>query len=278
MGKITEYRGVRNLVYAIITQDDAGGYTTGAVKPLAGVAEISKTSNSSSEPHYYDNYGAVIVVGKGADDLTISTSAIPFDVLSDLTGQYYDSLTGMYVEGKINPPYVAIGYETDKTDGSTVYVWRLKCRCAVPDQTSSTQNDGTDANGQELNVMSIETEHTFMKNGDNASSVNVDGGLDLADVANFFATVQTPDTIQPKTAITYTVTNTLTNCTNANTQATVASGAAYSGVLTADDGYTLGAITVTMGNVDISSAVVSGSAISIQRVTGNVVITCTATA
>lgn len=277
MSVITEYRGVTNLVYAKVTKDDATGYTTGAVKKLAGVAEISKTANSSSEAHYYDNYGAVIVTSKGADELTISTSALPLDVLADITGQYYDSTTGMFVGGQSNPPYVAIGYETEKTDGSKVYVWRLRCKVAIPDQTSSTKNDGTDANGQELSVMSIETEHAFTKNSANATSVTVDGGLDLVDVTSFFSTVQTPDTIQPKTTVTYTVTNTLSNCTSSQSATSVNSGAAYSAVLTASEGYTLGEITVTMGGVDTSNVAVSGSAISIPSVTGNIVITCSAT-
>ena len=204
MGKIYEYRGVEGLVYAEVTKDNNSseqgeGYVTGTVKELAGVAEISKSTESSSEPHYYDNIPAVVINSTGSDEITINTSAIPLDVLADITGQYYDQATGMYVEKERTPKYFAIGYKTKDTDGNVYFVWRLKGTFSVPDQTNTTENDGTDANGQELTFTGISTTHKFTKTSAPAKAVTVNTGLDLiADKVNFFATVQTPDTITPK--------------------------------------------------------------------------------
>lgn len=202
--KIYEYRGVEGLVYAPVTIDDneateGHGYVTGTVKPLAGVAEISKSTDSSNEAHYYDNLPAVVVSSTGSDEVTISTSAIPLDVLADITGQYYDSATGMFVEKERTPRYFAIGYQTKTTDGDIMYVWRLKGTFNIPDQTSATEDDGTDANGQEITFTGISTTHKFTKTNAPAKSVTVNTGLDLiANKANFFTTVQTPDTITAK--------------------------------------------------------------------------------
>ena len=155
MSKIFEYRGVEGLVYAEVTKDDKTGITFGEVKPLAGVAEISKSTDSTSEAHYYDNIAAIVITSTGADTVTISASGIPFDVLADITGQTYDQNTGTYIEEERTPKYFAIGYQTKKTDGSVVYVWRLKGSFNIPDQTSATENEGTDANGQELTFTGI---------------------------------------------------------------------------------------------------------------------------
>lgn len=204
MGKIFEYRGVEGLVYAEVQKDNNSseqgeGYVTGTVKELAGVAEISKSTESTNEAHYYDNLPAVVVSSTGSDEITISASAIPLDVLADITGQYYDSTTGMFVEKERTPKYFAIGYKTKTTDGDVMYVWRLKGTFNIPDQTSQTENDGTDANGQEIIFTGISTTHKFTKTNAPAKSVTVNTGLDLiADKANFFATVQTPDTITAK--------------------------------------------------------------------------------
>lgn len=198
--KIYEYRGVEGLVYAPVTNDDNGttGYTTGAVKSLAGVAEISKSTDSANEAHYYDNLPAVVVSSTGSDTITISTSAIPLDVLADITGQYYDNATGMFVEKERAPKYFAIGYQTKTTDGDIMFVWRLKGTFNIPDETNSTENDGTDANGQEITFTGISTTHKFTKIGNkSAKAITVNTSANPISESDFFGSVQTPDTIQP---------------------------------------------------------------------------------
>ena len=197
--KIYEYRGVRGLVYAPVTKDDSTGFTTGTVKPLAGVAEISKSTESSNEAHYYDNLPAVVVSSTGSDEITISTSAIPNDVLADITGQYYDSTTGMFVEKERTSKYFAIGYITKATDGTEMFVWRLKGTFNIPDQTNATENDGTDANGQEITFTGISTTYKFTKTNSPAKAITVDTSINATAENAFFASVQTPDTISAGT-------------------------------------------------------------------------------
>lgn len=74
----------------------------------------------------------------------------------------------------------------------------------------------------------------------------------------------------------YTVTNILTQCTSNNNSITVTEGQSYTATITASSGYTINSIVVTMGNVDISSSVVSENVITIANVTGNIIITAIA--
>ena len=205
--EIVEYRGVEGLVAAeVLTDDDTNGYTTGSVFAIAGVAEISRATDSSNEAHYYDNIPAVVVSNTASDTVTISASAIPFDVLAEITGQNYDSNTGALIEGPRNFKYFALGYKTKKTNGDEVYVWRYKGTFNVPDQTNTTENAGTDANGQEIVYTGISTTHKFVATGKGAKAMNVDLGKNLADVSAFFSVVTTPDTIVAKTAYKLTIT------------------------------------------------------------------------
>ena len=198
MPKIFEYRGVEGLVYAEVLADDKNEITFGAVKDLAGVAEIGKSTESSSEPHYYDNIPAVIITSTGADTVTINTSAIPQDVLAEITGQTYDDATDMFIEEERRQKYFAIGYKTKTTDGQEIFVWRMKGSFNIPDQTNGTENSGTDANGQELVYTGINTIHKFAKTGKTAKAVNVNTAKDkAAQIPTFFDSVQTPDTITP---------------------------------------------------------------------------------
>ena len=196
--EILEYRGIEGLVYAEVTEDSVEQYVTGTVKPLAGVAELSRTTETSNEAHYYDNVPAIVINSTGADEVTITCSAIDFEVLGEITGQNYDAATGALIEGERTPKYFAIGYQTKKTNGDLVYVWRLKGMFNIPDSTHVTENDGTDANGQELTFTGISTTHKFTKTGKGAKAVNVDLGKEKADVADFFEAVVTPDTLKAK--------------------------------------------------------------------------------
>ena len=85
----------------------------------------------------------------------------------------------------------------------------------------------------------------------------------------------TPSDIDVQTK---TVTNNLTGCTTSNNASSVVLNDHYSAAITPNSGYTLVTLTVTMGGLDITSTAVSGSAISIASVTGDVVITAFAEA
>lgn len=200
--EIVEYRGVEGLVAAeILTDDNTTGYTVDDVFAIAGVAEISKSVEQSSEAHYYDNMAAIVIDSVGADEISISASAIPLEVQAKLTGQKYMSGKGALIEGEAYRPYFALGYKTQKTDGSEVYVWRYKGKFQLGDETNTTKDDGTDANGQELTYTGINTTHKFTQNDNKgAKALVVDVSKDLADVSNFFSTVVTPDTLTGKTA------------------------------------------------------------------------------
>lgn len=193
--EVKEYRGIRGLVYAEVTKDDIDEITFGEVKELVPVAELSRSTETSSETKYYDNVPAIVIDSTGADEVTITGSAIPFDVLAEITGQVYDADKGMFVEGERTAKYFAIGYVTKKTDCTEVFVWRLKGKFNIPDSTHKTEDDGTDAEGQELTFTGINTKHKFTATGKSAKAINIDTSINAQVEATFFATVQTPDTV-----------------------------------------------------------------------------------
>jgi len=201
LNEITEYRGIEGLVCARVLKDnnvEGEGYITGEVFSLAGVAELSRKTSSSNEAHYYDNMPAVVVSSTGADEVTISSSAIETEAYAEISGQHYDESTGSLIEGPREVRYFAIGYITKKTNGDKVYVWRYKGTFNIPDSTHATENEGTDANGQEIVYTGINTTHKFTKTGKGAKAINVDLGKDKAVVDTFFDTVTTPDSLVAK--------------------------------------------------------------------------------
>lgn len=99
------------------------------------------------------------------------------------------------------------------------------------------------------------------------------GAINIAKVTG--AVTITAVAIMP--SVTYTITLNLTNCASSNTATSIAENASYTTTLSPTGTFKkLGTITVTMGGTDISSTAVSGSTITIAKVTGNIVITCAA--
>ena len=155
MTKVVEFRGVDNLVAAEVLTDDnelESGYTVGEVFSVAPVAEISKTTETSSETKYYDNLPALVINSEGPDEIGVTCAIPDLATYAKLVGKSIDSETGAMIDGERDPKYYALGYRFKKTDGTYRYVWRLKGMFAIPDEASQTETNGTDSNNMELTL------------------------------------------------------------------------------------------------------------------------------
>ena len=199
-----EFRGCRRLVYAEVTTDNnetSGGYVTGEVKTLAPVAEISKTVETSSEAHYYDNMAATIVNSEGADTVSFTIAVPPDEVLAEITGRVYDSTKKMFIDAPRKQKYFAVGYILgEKGDGDDErLVWRYKGTFNIPEETSSTEDDGTSANNMSLEYTGIYTQHEFANGGGTgvkkpAKAGYIRASSNVTTEAKWFEQVSTPDT------------------------------------------------------------------------------------
>lgn len=203
-----EFRGVESLVIAEVLEDNAENYRCDTPVKLAPVAEIGKTTESSSEPHYYDNKALIIVNSESADTITLTVAPPELAMLSKIIGKSFDEETGMMVDSIRQNKYFAIMYKTKGTDGKYRYVSRLKGSFGIPEESNKTEDNGTETTNTQITFTGIYTEHEFTKGIYNANDkswekgaakgVVVDTRYGLADVSTFFEQIQTPDTIQAK--------------------------------------------------------------------------------
>lgn len=196
MSDITEYRGIRGLVACELLSDTEEGLVyDDEIFPVAGVSELTKTTESSSDTHYYDNLPSVVITSTGSDEVKCSTSAIDLETLARLTGYDYDKPTNTLIEGEPVAKYYAIGYITQDTNNNEVFVWRYKTKCSMPEFKHNTINNGTDANGQELTFTSINTNYKFTTTGKTAKAINHKAGSLITESA-FFAEVMDIDKLK----------------------------------------------------------------------------------
>lgn len=206
--QIFEFRGVDKFYFAEVTKDDATGYTCGTPVHIP-VQEVGKTTDSASEAHYYDNKAMIVVNSESADTINLVLAPPALDQLAQMIGKSFDSTTGMMVDSPRQNKYFAIMYRTKGTDGHYRYVSRLKGQFSIPEETSSTENDGTDTNNTSITFTGIYTEHEFTKGKYDGSSwekagvkgIIVDDRYELADLSSFFSAIQTPDTIEAVTPV-----------------------------------------------------------------------------
>lgn len=201
--QVFEFRGVDNLYVAEVLEDDETGYVCSTPIHLAPVAEVGKTTDSSSDAHYYDNKAMIVINSESADTISITMAPPELSKLATIIGKSFDPTTGMMVDSPRQNKYFAIMYRTKGTDGQYRYVSRLKGQFTIPDETAATEDDGTDANNTSIEFTGIYTEYEFTKGKYNgttwekagAKGIVVDTRYGLADVSNFFSQIQTPDTI-----------------------------------------------------------------------------------
>ena len=158
---VFEFRGVEDLFYAEVTEDSENQFSTGTPKRLSYTATISKEVESSSETHYYDNKGMIVINAKGAETFTLTVAPPKLETLAEITGQAFDAAAGMLMEGDVTPKYFAIGYKTKGTDGNWRYCWKYKGQFAIPSEEVNTESDSIDTTNTELTFTAINTIHKF---------------------------------------------------------------------------------------------------------------------
>lgn len=272
-----EFRGCKGLVFAEVLTDNNetdGGYTTGTVKVLAPVAEISKSVETSSESHFYDNVAAINIDSEGEDTVSFTIAIPADDILAEISGRTYDSTKKMFIESERVQKYFAVGYILgEKGEGDDErYVWRYKGTFNIPDETSKTKDNGTGADNMSLEFKGIYTEHVFA-NGKGtgepgkAKAAFIRESSGVATEAQWFANVSTPDTTFSNN---YTLSITQasgTTVTVTRNGSPLTSGAAINSgdVLT---------ISVTGGTVKVNGATFTSG--STHTVAGNVSVVSTA--
>ncbi len=198
MLKFEEYRGVRNLVIAELTEtvDEEGTTkeTYGEVQPLSGVQEISGEVNESNETHYYDDMSAIVVDSEGDDTYTLTVSIPAKKTRALIEGTTYDEQTGALIGSKKVKKYFALGFIADKINGSEEYNWIYKGKFSGGGKTHTTKNDGTDATNMEYTYTSIHTATKYQKGG-NCKYLSVDND-GKANLDTFFDKVTTPDDLK----------------------------------------------------------------------------------
>lgn len=191
--------GVEDMYYALVTQDDSGGYVAGTPKQLAPAIDVSLEPTSSLDTQYADNQPYDVAASEGETKISLNVTGIPSEILAELLGKVFDAASGRVFDagGGATPPEVALGFRFVKTNGSYRYVWYLKGRFSPPKEEASTKTDKAEPKPQSATFTAIKTVATFTLTGSITDGVKrVFGDEDTTNFSatDWFTQVQTPTT------------------------------------------------------------------------------------
>ncbi|MFD1675407.1 major tail protein [Alicyclobacillus fodiniaquatilis] len=135
--------GLRGFVYAVLKTDDDTGITYDTITPIINIASAKIQPKTSADVLYADDGPAETASTVGEIDVSIELSDVPPTDQAALLGHTVDENGILVRSTKDVPPYVAIGFISQKSSGKDLYVWLLKGRAQVPEGDYASKADKT---------------------------------------------------------------------------------------------------------------------------------------
>lgn len=246
---------------------------TGARILARGVKVSLELDDAGDNVFYADNQAAETDSGSfTGGTLTLTVDGLFVPAARFLYGLPAKDASGWVAyDDNMTKSHKAVGYIGKyMSDGVISYVPTVIVKCSFnqPGEELATQEDT-------ITWQTIDLSAKVLRGDDSAHTWRyiTEEGYDTEAEAE--SALQTKLGYVPPTM--HDVTQTLTNATSSFIGSTIQDGTALSATITANTGYTLGTVTVTMGGTDISSTAVTGGTVYIAAVTGDVVITASGT-
>lgn len=152
-----EYRGVRSVVIAEVTQNSTTGYTASKWERMSGCQSLAVTKNESSESKFYDNAARIVIDAEGADELAVVLSILANYMRAKVDGVEYDETADMIINTPRKKKYFAIGYIAEKTDGTEEINIYYNGKFTGGGETHETKTDGTESSNVEYTYTGVHT-------------------------------------------------------------------------------------------------------------------------
>ncbi|MEG1543473.1 MAG: hypothetical protein RR382_02960 [Tannerellaceae bacterium] len=132
--------GLRDVHYAIITNDDATGTTYETPVRIAGAISANVNPNTASATLFADDGPYDSATTLGEIELELNMADVPPSVSAVMLGHTYSN--GLLVKKSSDtPPYLAIGYRSLKSNGAYRHTWLYKGKFTDGEQNNSTKGD-----------------------------------------------------------------------------------------------------------------------------------------
>lgn len=133
--------GLKDLHYALLTSDDETETTYENVKKIAGAITANMSTTYNTAELRADDGVAETAESKGITTVTLNTKDLPKEVKADLLGQTINNDGVLMENDGDRPPYVAIGFRSEKANGEFRHVWLYKGKFTLPEENYETKQE-----------------------------------------------------------------------------------------------------------------------------------------
>ena len=135
--------GLKNVVIAPLTEDTTENHAYGELQLMAGAIEASITpENADPDIQYADDVEFDVLYPDPELAFKTKMADIPLTIQEMIFGNRIDDNGVLIRAASDKPPYFAVGFKSEKSDGSYRYVWLYKVR-AKPVTENYQTKEGT---------------------------------------------------------------------------------------------------------------------------------------
>ena len=189
--KVSSTVGLKNVVLSPLLTDTDEGHTYGDLQLMAGAIEASVTpDNADPEVQFADDTEFDTLYADPEVSFKLKMADIPLVIQEMIFANVVDDNGVLIRTAQDKPPYFAIGFKSEKSDGKFRYVWLYKVRAKPLTENFATKE------GKTINRQNPEVEFTAIKRTHDSRYQAVadedEGGFTAAKAATFLTSVYEP--------------------------------------------------------------------------------------
>lgn len=136
--------GLKNVVLAPLTEDTEATLTYGTLQAVAGAIEASITpENADPDVQYADDIEFDVLYPDPEISFKTKMADLPLTVQEMIFANKIDDNGVLVRSASDKPPYFAVGFMSEKSNGKYRYVWLYKVRAKPVTETYQTKEGGT---------------------------------------------------------------------------------------------------------------------------------------
>ena len=183
--------GLKNVVIAPLTVDTESTLTYGALQLMAGAIEATVTpDNADPDILFADDIEFDTLYADPELSFKLKMADIPLQIQEILFANAVDDNGVLIRSAQDKPPYFAVGFKSEKSNGKYRFVWLFKVRAKPMTEIFATKE------GKTVNRQTPEVEFTAIKRTHDGRYQAVadegENGFDATAAASFLTSVYTP--------------------------------------------------------------------------------------